>query len=180
MRRNRTRIIAALAALVAGTAAAYTLRPTGNTATLAGDTPTVQVRTQVIRRTVYVTRNLPGGSPSPRGPVATGPAGHGRRSMRTGASGARTSAPAFAGASAVTTRTSGSHSSAPTSAASHPVTTRTSGSHSTAAAPSGGSRPVTTRTSGPHASGTSGPVRTRTSGAGHGGEYGRGDGGGDN
>jgi hypothetical protein len=171
MKRSRNRIAAALTAVLAGGLAAFALRPSDKpTATLAAQHPVVEVRTQVIRRTIHVVRHQSAGHhPAPRGAVATGSPGSGKRggaagAVRTGSSGAHAASGSGAGSyvaasGAVTTRSSGSHastpstSSAPSSSGSAPVRTRTSGSAGstgTSSHPSsgGGAKPVTTRSSG--------------------------------
>ncbi|HLM85769.1 MAG TPA: hypothetical protein VK272_06240 [Solirubrobacteraceae bacterium] len=165
MRRlTNTRIAALTAVLASGLLAAYTLRP-GSAATgrsTRAQQPAVEVRTQVIRRTVHVVRH------------ERPPRGRGTR----GASAATTGAVAVASTGSVP-RTSSSGSRAPSSGAavSTPAPrTRTSGA-GTGVAPSSGSSPapVRTRTSG---GSTAGPgkstVRTRTSGGGEGGNHGGG------
>jgi hypothetical protein len=193
MGRKHSRTAAVALAVAAGALAAFALRPAAGTttATLAARNPAVEVRTQVIRRTIHVIRHEPGAAlRGSRGPSSVVAAGHGpsHGRARTAASGGHRSTSSPAAAAAVTrasgargqstghtsasvgpvvTHASGSHSSAPAPAG-HPVSTRTSGSHSSAPAPA--SRPVSTRTSGSH--GTS-PARssarpiTRSSGASH-------------
>ena len=185
MGRKNSRTAAIGIAAAAGALAAFALRPAAGTttATLAARNPAVEVRTQVIRRTIHIIRHEPGaalrGSRSPstvvvagRGPVA----GH----ARTAASGGHRSASSFAAATAVT-RASGAHgqSTGHTPASVTPVVTHASGSHSSAAAPALASHPVSTRTSGSHgtsSSGSSGRPVTRSSGGGHGGGDDRGEG----
>jgi len=77
MRKTYTRTAAALAALAAGGLAVVALRPADKTtATLAANTPPVEVRTQVITRTVHVTRHVgANGKPLPRRAVAAGSPG---------------------------------------------------------------------------------------------------------
>ncbi len=164
MRMTKTRIAAALTALAAGGLATVALRPssTSRTTSLASASqPAVEVRTQVIRRTIHVVRHEH--PPRPMRPRTTAGAGP---SPRTGSAGATVGS-----AAAVTPRTasSGSHtavSSAPAASVPAPVRTRTSG------APSSGN-------TGGKGSGTqhNGPVRTRTSGgSGHGDDGGDGHG----
>ena len=195
MRKQYSRIAALVMALTAGGLAAFALKPApGNTAaTLAARNPAVEVRTQVIRRTIHVIRHEPGARlRGSRGSGALVVAGRARpRAAATRASGAHAGGTGQSHASAVpvATRSSGSHSAAasPSPAAqSHPVSTRSSGSHSTAApsAPTGQSHPVSTRTSGAHgstsngSSGTAAHPVTRSSGGGHGHGGDGGDGGG--
>lgn len=94
MRRTHARAVAGLTAVAAGGFAAYALRPSDTvTATLAAHNPAVEVRTQIIRRTIHVIRHESAGHfPHPRGAVATGSPGSGPRgSARTGASGSHAS-----------------------------------------------------------------------------------------
>jgi hypothetical protein len=150
MRTNHSRIAAVVAALAAGGLALFALKPTSAPpATLAARNPAVEVRTQVIRRTIHVIRHEPGaglGTSRSSSVVVTG--GHG--SARTGSSGAH-GATSSVGVGGVATRTSGSH-----------------------ATTIGAGGPVSTRTSGSHGSGTSGAPVTRTSGGGHSGDGGDG------
>ena len=62
MRRKYSRIVAIAMAAVAGGLAAFALRPAAgtSTATLAARNPAVEVRTQVIRRTIHVIRHESG------------------------------------------------------------------------------------------------------------------------
>ncbi len=188
MRIRHSRALAVALAMAAGGLAAFALRPaTGTTtATLAARNPAVEVRTQVIQRTIHVIRHEPGARlPGQRGSSSVVIAGHAR--AKTSASGGH-----HAGIGQVTssgvpvaTRTSGSHGVSATAngSAPKPVATRTSGSHpSTPVA----SKPVATRTSGSHAgspgaSGSSPRPVTRSSGAGnhHGDDGGEGHGGDD-
>ncbi|MHB8234501.1 MAG: hypothetical protein ACYDHT_07595 [Solirubrobacteraceae bacterium] len=111
-------------------------------------TPPVEVRTEVIRKTVNVYRREhphhvggtgPGGA-SP-GHWTAGSSGPVSTSTRTRSSGARSAAPV---SPVVTTRSSGSRSgSGPARSRPQPLTTRTSGS----AGHSGSSHAVTTRSS---------------------------------
>ncbi len=143
----------------------------------------VQVRTQVIHRTIQVYRRA-----KPPHVAAAGP-GRGGSAASGSAIAARTRASAAAHAVAtgtsqpvVSTRSSGSHpasQSAPAPSRTEPVRTHTSGSHSVPTAQHHASpEPVRTRTSGA-ASGGSGsptsarPVTTRSSG-GRGGDGGGG------
>ena len=194
MRTNYSRIAAVVMAISAGGLAAFALRPAAGTGTLAlaARNPAVEVRTQVIRRTIHVIRHEPGARlRGSRGSPALVVAAHGR--ARTAASGRHRSGPTAGStaAAAVATRTSGAHAvvthqSSPSAA---PVATRTSGAHSTgsssapvrSSAPASQSHPVSTRSSGSHASpstGTSTHPVTRSSGGGHGHGEDGGDGGG--
>ena len=62
MRTNYSRIAAVVMAISAGGLAAFALRPAAGTGTLAlaARNPAVEVRTQVIRRTIHVIRHEPG------------------------------------------------------------------------------------------------------------------------
>src|SRR5207248_724385 len=62
MRRRYSRTAAVVLALLAGGLAAFALRPTAGTSTtaVAARNPAVEVRTQVIRRTIHVIRHEPG------------------------------------------------------------------------------------------------------------------------
>jgi hypothetical protein len=183
MRRKYTRIVATLTALAAGALAAYALRPApGTTVALAARNPAVEVRTEVIRRTIHIVKHVPGaGAGGYRSPMS----GHRGGYVRTGASRLHSGAASGASPGVVSTHVSGSHASAGgTTYAAAPVTTHTSGSHgASSGGSSGGSGSsggtVRTSTSGSkHGSGSSGgPVHTRTSG-GHGGDGGDGGGGG--
>jgi hypothetical protein len=175
MQRRHSRAAAAASAIAAGALAAFALRPShGTTASaVAARSPAVEVRTQVIRRTIHIVRHEnPAGLPRPRTPSAA---------ARGGAGATRVASPA---GPTLATRTSGSHAtgSGVTGGPSAPVSTRSSGSTGAppgASGPSG--RPVSTRSSGSTGGSSSRPV-TRTSGAGHGegGDGGDGHGGGDN
>ncbi len=176
MRLRYSRAVAAVTAIAAGLLAAFALRPSSSpsTATLAARNPAVEVRTQVIRRTVHVIRHEPGaglkGAHGANGMVvgghrSAGSAGYGGTAASAAGVATRTSGSHAAGVSSavsagsgapVTTRTSGSHASAPTSAsAGAPVSTRTSGSHGSSAGGSSSGRPVT-RSSGAHGGGEDG------------------------
>lgn len=129
----------------------------------------IEVRTEVIRKTVNVYRRE-----HPHRVTGAGPGGRGS---------AGPSAPGSVGALSVSTRTraSGAHAVVPTASAA-PVATRSSGSHSTSGSTSGGrsssggsgSHTVKTRASGGGSSGggaaggpgASRPVSTRSSGGG--------------
>lgn len=155
MQKKYARGLAAVAALLAGGLAAFALRPSSTpTTTLAARNPAVEVRTQVIRRTIHI-GHAPGASVHSSGATVRSVA-----RPRTGTSGAHSAA-----STAVATRTSGSPAA---TGAGAPIT-RTSGS----AAPAAGA-PARTRTSG---GATSGRPVTRSSGGG--GKDG-GDGGSDN
>jgi hypothetical protein len=149
-------------AAAAGGLAAFALRPDAgtSTATLAARNPAVEVRTQVIRRTIHVIRHEPaaplrGARGAPPHVVNGKAPAHGH--ARTAASGAHHAPARGTGSSGVvvSTRASGSHaSSSPAPASSHPVS----------------SHPVSTRASGSHgATPSPGPTRplTRSSGGGH-------------
>ena len=184
MRTKYSRIVAIAMAALAGGLAAFALRPAAgtSTSTLAARNPAVEVRTQVIRRTVHITRHEHGAAlRGARGASALVIAEHGK--ARTKASGGHGPAHA-AGTAAVATRVSGAHgtSNGQSAASAAPVATRSSGSHSASAAPATQSHPVTTRSSGSHSGSTAGssasghPV-TRSSGGGH--RHGEDGGGGD-
>lgn len=124
----------------------------------------IEVRTQVIRKTVNVYRRA-----KPPHVAAAGPGG-----KRTGSA----SSAVYAAGGAPTTRTSGIKSAGTGSYAPAPVvSTRTSGSKSTSGSSSqgSGSGTVKTRTSGGGASGGSGSARTvSTKSSGGGGDNGGG------
>jgi hypothetical protein len=157
MHATNARVAAAIAALAAGGVSAFALtRPSTHQATQAASRQAaVEVRTQVIRRTIHVVRHER--PPRPKGSVYVLPRGGGVRG---------TSPPAR-------TASSGAHrSSGVTEAAASPVRTRSSSgaSRGGSARPIGANTPVRTRTSGakPTGGGREGAaVRTRTSG-GHG------------
>jgi hypothetical protein len=177
MRTTNTRIAAAITVLAAGglSGAALQSATTSHTSASAAATqPAVEVRTQVIRRTIHVVRHE-----RPPRPLRTG--------QKAGGTGSTPGAGGIAASSAPPrTASSGSHASiSPVTsgytpaAATTPVRTRTSGTKSTGSGSSGShstpvSNPVRTRTSGAPASGGSGgptthpagAVRTRTSGGG--------------
>ena len=72
MRTRHTRIAAATAALAAGVLAAMSLQPGAHaTQTLAARNPAVEVRTQVIHRTVHVSGGGRHGAAPARGPAGT-------------------------------------------------------------------------------------------------------------
>ncbi|MFI4984626.1 MAG: hypothetical protein ACHQAV_01395 [Solirubrobacterales bacterium] len=119
-------------------------------------TPPVEVRTQVIRRTINVYRREhphhvsgtgPGGVPS--GTSLGGSSAATPAIARTRSSGARAAAPAASAAPVVTTRSSGSKpasgSTSPAGSGSQTVRTRSSGASSPG---SGSSHAVSTRSSG--------------------------------
>jgi hypothetical protein len=179
MRRSHSRVAATVLAAAAGGLAAFALRPAAGTttATLAARNPAVEVRTQVIRRTIHVIRHEPGAAlrgargPSLRAVNRSGPT---PPRVRTAASGAhRASTGPVAGASVpVSTHSSGPHGGSTSPSPSHPVTTRSSsGPHGGSTSPSP-SHPVTTRSSGGSHGGSSGPSAgmpvTRSSGGAHG------------
>jgi hypothetical protein len=123
----------------------------------------VEVRTEVIRKTINVYRRA-----KPHHVAAGSPGGAGRPGAYSGARGA-----VYSGAGA-TTRSSGAHAVVPSQSASPAVSTHTSGTRSTSSSGSGGgsvSKPVKTHTSGTKSSGGSSgggavaqPVKTHTSG----------------
>jgi hypothetical protein len=146
MARKHSRIAAVVTALLAGGLAAYALRPAPGTATatLAARNPAVEVRTQVIRRTIHVIRHEPGARlPGPRGSSVVAVGAHRHGHVATAASGSHHST-SGARSAAVATRVSGSHSPSSTGSAGSgaPVSTRASGSHSASSSGSAG-RPVT-------------------------------------
>lgn len=166
----------------------------GNPATVASRTQPVEVRTEVIRKTVHVyRRDHPhrtaggggrGASPGPHGSRA-GVAAAGVARTRSSGAGTAGRTPAGSAPPIVRTRASGSGTAAPvrnSAPSSRPVRTASSGTHSSSGAThsSGGthrvsaSRPVSTRTSGAShpSSGSAAPVKTRTSGHGDGGDGG--------
>lgn len=165
MKKTHSRVLAAVTALVAGGLAAFALRPAQapSSQALASRNPAVEVRTQVIRRTIHVKRHQPAAGAGSH--LSSALAAQARGPARSGASGSHA---AGAVAGAVATRTSGSHAVAVTGSGA-PVT-RTSGASGAA---TGAGTAVRTRTSG--AGGTAGRPTTRSSGGGE-----RGDGGGDN
>ena len=159
MRTRHTRTAAAIAAVAAGVLAAMSLRPSAHaTATLAARNPAIEVRTEVIRRTVHVPgrrrRDLsPARGRAGSAGLRTAGAAHGGRTRVSGSH--RGSPVAGSAAHPVSTRTSPGHSAAPTSSApagsgAHPVATRTSPGHSAAGGSSSSGRPVSTHASGSH------------------------------
>lgn len=152
-----------------------------NPATLASRTQPVEVRTQIIRKTVHVYRrpkphHAPGGgggggsSPGSRGSIGAGGVSV---AARTRSSGSHVAASVVAGSAPPPVRTHSSGSAAPvhhSTHVSHPVRTSSSGTHhSSGSTHPVASHPVSTRTSGAShpSSGSAAPVKTRTSG-GHG------------
>ena len=191
MRRSHSRAAAFALAVATCGLAAFALKPAASTptATLASRNPAVEIRTQVIRRTIHVIRHEPGAPlRGSRGVSAIVVAGHAHAHARTAASG-KHHAPIGAPVAAVATRASGGHGASTghtTTGSGVPVTTRSSASRSTAASPPATSHPVSTRSSGSHSAAistpaTSHPVSTRSSGGGHkhGEDGGDGHGGGD-
>jgi hypothetical protein len=167
MRTKYSRIAAVVLALTAGGLAAFALRPAAgsSTGTLAARNPAVEVRTQVIRRTIHVIRHEPGASlRGSRRSTALFGAGHG--AARTHASGGHGSSrvAGTASAAAVATRASGTHvtGTGRSSPPAGPVTTRSSGSHGSTSTGTS-ARPVTRSSGGGHGHGGEG-------GDGHGGD----------
>ncbi len=125
----------------------------GNPATVAARPQPVEVRTQIIRKTVHVYRRpkphhaAGGGSPGLHRSAGAGAVAVGA-SARTRSSGSHVAGSVAAGSAPAAVRTHSSGASAPvhsSAPASHPVSTRTSG----ASHPSSGSAaPVKTRSSG--------------------------------
>ncbi|MGB0094266.1 MAG: hypothetical protein WBP81_17270, partial [Solirubrobacteraceae bacterium] len=111
MRRTQIRIVAAVTAIAAGGLAAYALRPSDNPGVALASRNPVEVRTQVIRRTIHVIRHDSAGhSPSPRRAIATGAPGHGAKgAIATGASGSHSASGPGGQSAPVATRSSGSH-----------------------------------------------------------------------
>lgn len=164
MRTTNTRIAAAVTVLASGGLSAAVLQPgsgSRSASNAALQQPAVEVRTQVIRRTIHVVRHE-------RPPRAQRPHGEpsGARGSAAGSGSAGGAVAPGAGAAAVRTASSGSHAnagagvgvSAPSAAPAPRVRTRTSGA-SRGGSTSGGA------TSGGGAKGA--PVRTRTSGGSH-------------
>jgi hypothetical protein len=154
-----------------------------NPATVASRTQPVEVRTQIIRKTVHVYRRPKpqhatggrggrgGSSPGSRGPIGTGGVSV---AARTRSSGSHVAASLVAGSAPPPVRTHSSGVSAPVhnvTHISHPVRTSSSGTHhSSGSARPVASHPVKTRASGGAShpsSGSAAPVKTRSSG-GHG------------
>jgi hypothetical protein len=159
---GRKQIMTAAGATLAGLGVLVGLAigSTGNGPKLAAQrAQPVEVRTEVIRKTVNVYRRAK--------PHHVAAAGAGGRSTGAGSS------PAYLGAATATTRTSPGHSGSSPAASAPVVSTRTSGSRTSSgsSAPEGsGSTKVKTRTSGGASSGGSSggarPVSSRTSGGG--------------
>jgi hypothetical protein len=169
MRKIPTTIAAAITLVTLGALTAVALQPTQKTSQAAAP---VEVRTEVIRRTVRIVRHEKPPHPRlPRTSSAAAPPTHGNGRVagfagapRTASSGAgRGTAGGGAGALAraqpVSTRTSGAGRSTPgssthsTPAAGKPVSTRTSGASTNGASGSkgsgaGSSKPISTKTSG--------------------------------
>jgi hypothetical protein len=195
MSKAHSRLAAALAAALAAGLVGFSLRPS-SAAPVASRNPAVEVRTQVIRRTIHIVRHerpRAFGS-NARTYVASAQGARGVQGARAGGTApgvstrtsihsAPTAAAGVAPTAGVTTRTS-VHATAPasgaptsTSPAGTPVTTRTSKHHTATGTggSTGSSHPVTTRTSkrsGSGGSSGSGPVTTRTSNGGDGGDGG--------
>lgn len=186
MRIGHTRTAAATAALAAAGLTVMALRPAPHaTANLAARNPAVEVRTEVIRRTIHVSSRGHGALLARRPAGAVGLARRGAtHAGHTRASGSHHwPAPAHSG-TVVSTRSSPGHaSSAAPSSPARPVTTRPSPGHAAAAPSSSAPRPVSTRSSPGHSGsaptgGSGRPVSTHTSGSHHGddgGERGGGD-----
>jgi hypothetical protein len=176
MRTRHTRTAAATAALAAGVLAAMSLQPGAHAApTLAARNPAVEVRTQVIHRTVHASSGGRHGSSPARGPagtvgLVTPGASHGGT---TRASGSHAGPAQPHPASPVATRPSPGHTSPGQPApATHPVTTRPSPGHAGSAPATSTPRPVVTRPTPGHpgagASASPGaPVSTHASGSRH-------------
>jgi len=143
MRVTPTRAAAAVTALASGALAAYALQPEGGgtSPTAVSKQPAAEVRTQVIRRTIHVTRHE-----RPQGPTGAGGSGTGA------AVGSGTGA---AAGSAIASGTTGS--SAPRTSA--------SGSQAAGAATPSYRGAVRTASSGSAGGSTSAPVSTRSSGS---------------
>jgi hypothetical protein len=119
----------------------------------------VEVRTEVVRKTVNVYRRA-----KPHHVAAAGPGG----ARSTGATAKGSTAAVY---SSTRTRTSGAHAATPAQSAAPVVSTRSSGARPTSSSGSGsGSQTVKTRTSGAGSSGgssgSSHAVTTRSSGGG--------------
>jgi hypothetical protein len=175
MRKRHGRILGSVAAVMAAGLAGFSLRPSSQPVTAVASRNPVEVKTQVIRRTIHIVHRQGAGHPAAHaagrhGNVSTpGRKGSGTaRSVRTGASRSHVTGSSAGGGSPaaapapVTTRTSASHpssalpasqpSSGSPAAGPSPVTTRTSGSRPSSGSPAAstgtGSKPVTSRTSG--------------------------------
>jgi hypothetical protein len=151
MQTTLIRTAGTAAAVAAAALAGFYLHPASQPAAAqATRVPAVEVRTEVIRRTIHIVRHVhaagAGGKPSPA------IAAPGSPSLATSPAGPRPGATA----TPVKTRTSthGASAAPTTYAASHsaPVTTRTSAHGTTSGSANGraGSAPVTTRTSSHH------------------------------
>ena len=157
----------------------------GNPATVAARPQPVEVRTQIIRKTVHVYRRPKphhaagaGGSPGSHRSAAAGAVAVGG-SARTRASGSHGTGRVVAGSAPAAVRTHSSGASAPvhsSAPARHPVRTSSSGTRHSSGGTHPASHPVSTRTSGAShpSSGSAAPVKTRSSG--HGGDGGDGGG----
>jgi hypothetical protein len=165
MRRNEMMTAGGVTLAGLGVLAGFAIGSGQNTpATVASRTQPVEVRTQIIRKTVHVYRRPKphraaggGGGRGDSSPGSRGPLGAGGVSVaaRTRSSGSHVSASVVAGSAPPPVRTHSSGSSAPVHRAtrvSHPVRTSSSGTHHS----SGNTHPVATH-----------PVKTRTSGASH-------------
>jgi hypothetical protein len=183
MRTRHTRTAAATAALAAGVLVAISLQPSAHaTPTLAARNPAVEVRTEVIRRTVHVSGGGRHGASPARGPA--GAVGlvtpGGSHAGTTHASGSRTGAAQPHPVSPVATRPSPGHTSPGLPApATDPVTTRPSPGHAGSAPATSAPRPVVTRPTPGHSGGgpsnsPGAPVSTHTSGSRHGDDRGQG------
>jgi hypothetical protein len=131
---------------------------------IAQRTQPVEVRTEVIRKTVNVYRRAHPRHVAGTGPGGTGPAG-------ASAAGSRAAGSSAGGAVVGRTRSSGAGAVAPTSSAAPVVRTASSGSKSTSGSglPSSAGTQVKTRTSGAGSTGGSAKsVSTRSSGGGDG------------
>jgi hypothetical protein len=153
-------MLAGTTALAATALAVLALRPSSRTApTLAARNPVVEVRTEVIRRTIHIVKHV--STPGTRGGSVAVQSGRGAPPIRTSTS--RHSPVGSTSAGAVVTRTSRRHSSG-TGLGTIPVTTRTS-PHAGGSSSGSGSGALTTRTS-PHGNSSNAAVRTRTSASG--------------
>jgi hypothetical protein len=147
MARTHTRLIGAVAALIAAGLAGFSLRSQQATlTTIAARNPTTDVRTQVIRRTIHITRHEHArhgiGPSAGTSGVSTRRAIRGPSPVHTGASGSHTVGAGTTGSAAsaaVTTRAS-THGSGASTNASGGVTTRSSGGHGGEGGDGGGDR----------------------------------------
>jgi hypothetical protein len=183
MRRNEMMTAGGVTLAGLGVLAGFAIGSGQNTpATVASRTQPVEVRTQIIRKTVHVYRRPKpnhargGGGRGGSSPGSHGSIGAGGVSVaaRTRSSGSHMAASVVAGSAPPPVRTHSSGSSAPvrhTTRVSHPVRTSSSGTHhSSGSTHPVASHPVKTRTSGGAShpsSGSPAPVKTRSSG-GHG------------